>query len=528
LLEAYAAGGARAFFSAHYLNAEDRKNVVLRAAGRLSTEMLAAIRAQNAAFAPSASRERNLELLERGAAAVVTGQQMGLFLGPLFTVYKAATAIQVAKKLEEETGTRVVPIFWLQTEDHDLPEIACCSLPSGAGGPIDLKVPASPQDRVSVAHVVLPPELDRCLEILRGELSRLPHGPAHLDILTRHYQVGRGYVEAFAGVLAELFREEGLVLIDPRDPAIAAAAAPIHRRALLEAPALASVLLERSRLLVENGFAPMVHVRAGAPLNFYHPLGAEGPRYRLEPAGEEGLFKEVGGERVHRLSDLTAALDRDPRVFSSSALLRPIVQDSLLPTAAYIGGPGEVAYFAQLEPLYHAFELKMPLIVPRARFRIIEEKTLRLLARIGVSTEQAMLSEDALLSAARTLERAPISPLELQKNIEAQLDHLFDEVSSKIEGVGEGIDHAIEKTRVSIKSSVAKLREKYERAVLHRDQSLVEDVRRLKSLLQPNGEPQERVFGVSYYAARYGERAFVEKVLESIVVYDSSVKELRL
>lgn len=525
MLEVYASGGARAFFSAHYANAEDRKSAVLRASRVLDPRAAAAIEAQNAQLSPSPARDKNIALLKSGAAAVVTGQQMGLFLGPLYTVYKAATAIKVARAMAEESGRPVVPIFWLQTEDHDLPEIASCFVPGTNGSPLELSVPCSHEDRRSVAHRTLPIEVTGCLDMLRDQIQRLPHGPAHWEKVARHYREGTTYSRAFTGLLAELFADEGLVFVDPRDPELAVLAAPLHKKALSEAAQLSRVLLERVRALAEAGFLAMVHVREGAPLSFYHPVGAEGPRYRLEPV--EGGFREIGGERTHTLDSLLAALDRDPLLFSTSALLRPLLQDSLLPTAAYIGGPGEVAYFAQLEPLYRAFGLSMPVIVPRARFRIVEEKTLRLLARLGVSADQATSSEDALLSAAQSLERAPFHPEELEAGLNMQIGQLFDEVASKIEGFGPGLDSAIDKTRASIRGAIGKLREKYEKAVLHRDQALVEEVRRLKAMLQPNGDPQERIYGISYYAARYGEREFIDKVMEAIVPYDASQLELR-
>jgi bacillithiol biosynthesis cysteine-adding enzyme BshC len=528
VFEAYASGGARAFFSAHYASAEDRKKAVLRASRPLDQDVFSALEAQNRRYPASPERDRSLLALKNGAAAVVTGQQVGIFLGPLYTIYKAATAVRVARALAEESGKPVVPVFWLQCEDHDLVEIASCALPGPQGTPIALSVPANAADRVSISHRTLPPEINLCLETLRAELARLPHGETHLQRLSDNYREGRGYTEAFAAVLADLLEGTGIVFVDPRDPALATteASKSVHRRALGEANTFSQVLLDRVRQLGDSGFAPMVHVRQGAPLSFFHPDGPEAPRFRLEAV--EGGYKKVGGgDQLYTREFLLQTLEQNPLAFSTSALLRPVLQDTLLPTAAYVGGPGEIAYFAQLEPLYRAFGKVMPVIVPRARFRIVEEKTLRLLAKLGVSAEQATLSENALLAAAGKPARAPFQPDELEALLTEKIDQMLDEVGSKIEGLGGGLDSAIEKTRGAMHGAIGKLREKYERAVLHQDRSLVEDVQRLKAALHPNGEPQERVYGASYFLARYGERAFVERVLEAIVPFDAALLELR-
>jgi uncharacterized protein YllA (UPF0747 family) len=215
---------------------------------------------------------------------------------------------------------------------------------------------------------------------------------------------------------------------------------------------MADSLRERVKALEAAGVGATVHVREAAPLSFFHPDGPEGPRYRLEPSA--GGFMDVGGTRTHTLAALLAALDSRPASFSTSALLRPILQDTWLPTAAYVGGPAEVAYFAQLAPLYSAFELSPPLVVPRARLRLLESPTRRLLA-----------------------------------------------------------DKALGKTRGTVARAVGKLAGNYEKARLHRDAALIEDVRRLQWWLFPEGQPQERYYGISYFAAHHGERAFLHRVL---------------
>jgi bacillithiol synthase len=523
LFDAYVSGQAQAFFARSPTSASDRKRAVELAWRPVSPVVLRCLQTQNARFGESAARTAQLAALAQGAAAVLTGQQVGLFLGPLYTLYKAASAIGVARALAAESGRPVVPVFWLQTEDHDLAEIASCTVVARtASEPLTLSIPSARDNRISVAHLKLPETIDEALASLESELGGLPHAREHLDRLARHYRAGAGWAAAFAGLLAELFEPEGLLLIDPRDPAI-------HRRALTQAPQLEAALRERSDALERAGFAAAVHLREGAPLSFFHPAGASGARYRLL-SGDAGL-REVGGLHTHSQASLLAALERDPLTCSTSALLRPIVQDTLLPTAAYVGGPGELSYFAQLAPLYAAFGLELPLFVPRARFAIIEAATARLLVRLQLEPAALQKSEDALLTQLdqqQAKAAGGLAPEALERRLAAGFEQLLAAAIAEMPDVVTQLEPQFKKTREKVHGSVAKLAEKYRGALLRRDQLRVQDVARLKLMLYPGGEPQERVYNLSYFAARYGERTLIEAVLAALEPFVAAAKELRL
>ncbi|WP_225411806.1 bacillithiol biosynthesis cysteine-adding enzyme BshC [Stigmatella hybrida] len=523
------------FLPDRYRHPSARAEAVAAAASRtLSPALHAALVARQARLAPSPARERNLELLARpGTVAVVTGQQVGLFLGPLFTVYKAASAIVTARALAQETGRPCVPLFWLQTEDHDLPEIDHCLVPRASAGPLRVALgkPDAASSRIPVAHCQLGRGIPEALAALRAELGSLPHADEHLALLERAYRPEATLADAFAEVLSTLFADEGLLFLDPRDPRLAPLAAPVHRRSIEAATAIASGLAERGRALAEAGFSEQVHLRPGSPLGFFSPGGPEGARYRLDPAPSPGTWSLVGhpeGACV-TTAELLSWLEREPLRFTTSALLRPVLQDTWLPTAAYVGGPGEIAYFAQLTPLYAHTGLPMPLVVPRARFRVIDDRARRLLETLGLSPDDADTPRDALL--ARLAARNTPETYEPPEAIEARLVSAFD---AELARLGErtasfepGFARAIGRTRKTVHGGISRLVARYGRTLAQRDQVTRERVERLQAYLFPDGAPQERIHGLPYYACRFGGGAFTRQVLDACVPFSGGLKDLR-
>jgi bacillithiol biosynthesis cysteine-adding enzyme BshC len=526
---AWLAGDARALalLPAHFRDADARAQSVRRASARpVAAAVMDVVRAQNAALPASAARDRNVDALAQpGTTCVVTGQQVGLFLGPLYTVYKAASAIACARALERETGTRCVPVFWLQTEDHDVAEIDHVFVPRATGDPLRLSVQSGAHgERAPVAHVSLGPDVTGAVEALRAELGSHPHAQAHLDVLSRAYVPAASFGAAFAHVLAHLFRDDGLVFLDPRDARLAPHAAPIHARALRDARAIADALAERARAVEASGFDKQVHVREGAPLSFFSPDDVDGPRYRLDPHASG--YTLVGADRPPLTeATLQDALAREPLRFTTSALLRPILQDTWLPTAAYVGGPAEMAYFAQLGPLYAHFDMAMPLPVPRARFRVLDDRARALLDKLALAPDDVATPRDALLARLATPAAEGEAPDVIERNLRAAIDAELARVAPAMSALDPSLAKAITNTGDVVHDAVAKLVAKYGRALARRDQSTVERVDRLRAMLLPNGEPQERVFGVSYYACRFGD-AFVRGIVDAVEPFAAAHKDV--
>ena len=320
-------------------------------------------------------------------------------------------------------------------------------------------------------------------------------------------------------MLAELFAPEGLIFLDPRDPAIATAAQPVHARALRESRAIAAALVARSDARWSG--EAQVHVRPGAPLSYIHPSGAEGPRFRLAASGSQ--FAEIRSGRMHDLAELLASLERDPRFMSTSALLRPLLQDTILHTAAYVGGAAEVAYYAQLEPLGPLFGLPVPRILRRAGFRLIDHGTQRLLERLGLTPDDAKLPEEELLGRGQP---AHLAANDLAARLRTPFDTAHASVTPEVLAVDPTLARELARAKHFVERSVDRLAHRYERALLHADRDRGAAVHRLKLMLHPDA-PQERVYGLSWFAARHGDRAIVEHVLATADP-DAPMKDLVL
>ncbi len=506
--------------------ADRRARHAISAARAMTPAVVGAVRRQNQRFAATPERVRNLDALASPeTTVVVTGQQAGLFLGPLFTLYKAASAVVLARTIERETGKRCAPIFWVASEDHDFIEIAQTFVPRKDGDPVMLSITVD-QARISVSERRLSSEIEGLTETLEGLLSEQPHAREVLALVRAHYRAGARLCDAFAGLLAALFDPYGLLIFDPRDAEVAHASAPVFRTAIIEWARIETLLLERDRALEKADLIRQVTLRPGSPLVFFHPRGAAGPRFRLTARGDQkfAVLGEGGGQSSGEngeieMSALDDLLEKDPSRFSSSALLRPIVQDSLFPTVAYVGGPAEVSYFAQIAPIYSVFGLEPPLVSPRASFRLIPRDLRRLLEKMEISPADAACAPlDLSVKLLPPDEHAPahswISPLE------SQLDALLSREPS--------LARAILRTKGSIAHAFGRLARKHQRLRAERDRISTDRARRVANLLHPNGGPQERCFSFPWFAARAGTAALVDRVVSACDPFDPTCKDLDL
>ncbi|MFW5921638.1 MAG: bacillithiol biosynthesis cysteine-adding enzyme BshC [Polyangiales bacterium] len=530
LAGAYVAGEADAveLVGGHFGDAE-RWAAAVRDAGPLHDSARKALHAQNASGPDSEARCASLRAIDdEGTVMVVTGQQPGLFGGPLLAYLKAASAVTLARRVEREHGARCVPVFWVQSEDHDFDEIAEHVWLDGSGAlgsariaaaaPVvaaNATLSASEQDRVPLEHRVLGDDVGRCLDALETGLAGTLHGGQVVRTVRRAYAADAGLAEAFAALLSELFAEAGLLVLRPRSPGIAQALSSLHVQCVERMADIEDALRHRASELQRCGFGAQVPVREGAALAFFHPDGALGPRYRIVRAeGGGDALSLAGRDDALTRDDLLAAAEREPLRFSTSALLRPIAQDHLLPTVAYVGGPSELAYFAQLPPLYDAFEMRPPVIVPRLSARWMDAEARALLA--GRSVDDESLADDGPI--ARELGSAA-SGFDLDGLVGRLHDAVAGELEAarpKLEALDPGLAKACDKTEATARDAGDKLVRRATRAALSRAPDGRARLARLRAMLRPRGEPQERVLGWTSIAARLG----LDRLRETALGFD--------
>ena len=355
------------------LEGVERSAREVRLAPETRREVVEILRAQNRAFGGDAAIEQNLSRLAAGAVAVVTGQQVGLFTGPSYSFYKAIGAVALARKLTER-GVEAVPIFWLAAEDHDLAEVNHAWW-QGRPGLERLEWPGAADGR-RVGEVELGQAIVPVVERAAGQLEG-PFADELARALRDCYAPQESFGSAFAKLMARVFAGRGLILLDPQSPRLHSLAATINRRAIEESTELTRELVARGNALEAAGFHAQVRVTESSTLLF---LDVDGKRTPLRRRNH-GF---AAGSKTFAASGLLALLESEPHRFSANALLRPVVQDHLLPTAAYLGGPAEVAYFAQAEVIYKQLGVTMPAVLPRPGFTLVEPKLQRLLRRYGL------------------------------------------------------------------------------------------------------------------------------------------------
>jgi bacillithiol biosynthesis cysteine-adding enzyme BshC len=443
--------------------------------------LVAALRQRNPA---SASLDR---LAQPGTLAVLTGQQVGLFSGPAYTVYKALHAARLAEWLTSN-GLPAVPVFWLATEDHDFAEVNQAWVFDSEHRPVKLDMRRSPSAQ-PVGGVVL---ADPPVRELRAALRSLPFGDEVADLVEETYRGGSTMGQAFSELLRRVLTGFDIPQVDPMLPAFRELAAPALRAALESAPELTASVLERSQTLTRDGYHAQVHVEDHTSLVF---LLENGKRLALRRHGREYT---LNGRRFS-----TAELLERAASLSPNALLRPVVQDSMLPTVALIGGPAETAYLAQSETLYRAILGRMPVAVPRAGFTILDRHSHKLLDRYGLALPDFFHGEGPLAEriAAKLV---PPTLTETMHSTVAAVESAVGRLRGEMAGFDPTLAVALDRGARKIQYQLGKIERKAAREALRRDATAARDATSLCGLIYPERHLQERIYSILPFLAKHG------------------------
>ena len=453
--------------------------------------------------APAASRAAAARLRDAGTAAVVTGQQAGIFGGPLFTLLKALTAMRLARRLADEHETAVVPVFWVDAEDHDLDEIRGCHVLNGELAPVPVSLDVGVPPGTSAAAVALDDSIRETLDALHAALPRTEFTAEVSDALAGSYAPGTRLVEAFARWLDRLFGHHGLVVYDASDPAAKPFARALFKREVGSPGRTAKLAAETGAELADLGY----HAQASPAPGSVSLFRLDGARRTIRAV--DGTFSTGG--RTFDTKTLLADIDADPARFSPNVLLRPIVQDTLLPTVAYVAGPNELAYLGQLRRIYAAFDVPMPVIHPRASATIVDAATVKFLNRYGVDFAQLQPRDDATLNRLLALQ----IPETIEQAIgaaEQSAAGRLDAIRSVVPTLDPTLAGAVASTAGRIDRELRNLRGKVVAAAKRRDSTLRRQFERARAQSFPRGVPQERSVAGVYFLNRYGF-ALIDRLL---------------
>jgi bacillithiol biosynthesis cysteine-adding enzyme BshC len=465
---------------------------------------------QNRGWSASAKTLGNLDRLRKGAAAVVTGQQVGLFGGPMFAIYKALTAVKLAEEATN-AGIDAVPIFWLATYDHDLAEVNHVWLPGPDGA---LKTLTTPSHDVPGAPVSAVRFGDEILPVVE-EAAQLLGDSEATQLVRETYKPGETLGTAFARLYARIFADWGVIVLDASDPELARLAQPIYRAAIERAEPLAAGLLKRGETLEAAGYHQQVKVTESSVLLFTTLDGARVAMHRRAESGSEEfiLDGEAAGVKLSR-SELLARIESNPERFSPNVLLRPIVEDYLLPTLAYTGGAAETAYFGQAGAIYEEVLGRTTPVVPRFSATLVEPKMQRLLERHGFAVTDVFNGPEELRCeiAARSLPADLLAAFETAKK---SFDASFSAVKEKLEKLDRTLVDAAETSRSKMQHQLEKLHAQAARAEAQKGELVTRHADQLSSSLYPEKGLQERGIGAVYFLARYGHE-LLNQLFETI------------
>lgn len=476
--------------------------------GRQRADVAALIAAQQARRgAPAEARSAAAQLAGADTVAVVTGQQAGVFGGPLFTLLKAITAIQLARRASAEHGVPVVPVFWVDAEDHDWDEVRSVTVLDANFQPRTVELePMEGAGQLPVAALRLTERIEQALTDLESALGRTDFTDWTMTGMRAAWRTGEGMASAFAQWLETLLGPLGLVVFESADPAAKPLVADLFARELQFPGRTAALAATAGGALAERGHQPQVTPHPESVALFH----LDGSRRPIRRDGDQFLV----GDASHAPPALAAEAVEHPQRFSPNVLLRPVVQDALFPTICYVAGPSELAYLGQLRGVYEHFGVPMPLMYPRASATLIDAAAARFLSRHEFPIEDLQPQDESALN--RLLESLlPKTVEQALADADASVRRTMERVIEVIPEVDPTLAGAAKTTLGKMEHDLRALHNKVIQAAKKRDETLRRQFSRAQAQIFPLGHPQERTLGVVFFLNRYGP-ALVDRLIEEL------------
>ncbi|OGC85798.1 MAG: bacillithiol biosynthesis cysteine-adding enzyme BshC [candidate division Zixibacteria bacterium RBG_16_48_11] len=454
---------------------------------------------QNRSFGASQKTLANIEALkEKECCVVFTGQQIGLFGGPLYTIYKSLTAIKLAEHLSGELKIKVIPLFWMATDDHDFAEINHIYFVDKQNKLVKLEYqPQKEWNGYPASQIVLDEKINQTLEILETSGREGKFNREILKKLKEFYAPGQPYYLAFARWMSFLLSKYGLVLLNPADTRLKTLLSSIFTSELEKNGELQNLVEKTNSRLEKLNYHRQVHKLEEVTNLFYHS-----PR-RVHISRENGKFRWEGASTSVDSSKLVQMVENSPQDFSANVLLRPVLESFLFPNLAHVAGPSEVAYFAQIKALHEEHKVVMPVIYPRQSLTLVEPEIKNILAKLGISCLEIM--QDVEQAYNRIIEKkVPDQAEELLNQTRAELKQKVEAMGKEILKIQPGLKPNLEFTIGKIDFEFNKFKEKFFQAYKKQFKEIKEEVYTARQMLYPQNIFQERIFNITHFLNGHG------------------------
>lgn len=482
------------------------------AAGRRAVDrekLVAVLTEQNARWGAGNEALANIaRLKESKTLAVVTGQQMGLFLGPLYTVYKALGTIRLCAHLKKKFPDHdFVPVFWMELEDHDFDEVRKTSFVNTAHQLTRLEYSddAVSGRRQPVHSILLGPQIAQIHAGLAEQTPETEFKNAILNQLSACYAERTSFSDAFAKLM-HVWVGRGLILFDPSHPVMKQQAEPVFRKEIECAAEVNESLSGKIRQLRDQGYP--IQVETG-PANLF--LMSDGERRAITMEG--AAFRVKGNQKTWSGPDLLALCEKTPERFVPNVVLRPIVQDSLLPTVAYLGGPSEIAYFAEYLELYRFFGIEPPVILPRPFMTLVEKKIDKIVKKHGV-VESDLINRGAELVNEVVMASSESDVKAVFGRAETAMSDALERLEADVKSIDPTLGNAAETSAKKMQYQLNSLKQKAVEAEKRKQDVLVRQLNQALTHLSPGGNFQERELGLPAYLVKYGP-GLIDRILEA-------------
>jgi len=495
---------------------ELKKETYLKGKTFFRNEVTDILKEQNKKFESSEKTFENIQLLnDHNTFAVVTGQQIGILTGPYYTILKALNTIQLSDKLKENFPEyNFVPVFWLEADDHDFAEINNINIISKENELKNLKYFENGEEQEKYLKPVGKINIDEHIESfkqdLRNSFNHSDFTDSLFDLINETYKEGTDLKTAFALFMNKLIKDKGLIFIDPTDNEIKKLLQPVFEKELATFPEICEKIINTSVELEEN-FAVQVKPKA---INLFYIH--EGNRYLIEPR-ENDIFALKHSRQKFTKEELFGLLESNPERFSWNVVTRPICQDYLLPTVAYIGGPSEIAYFGQFRQVYRSFDITMPVIYPRTSVTILENRVISFMEKYNIGFQEFFNEKEIGIKL-------------LNENSDASADQIFSDMKEEIRG----IFYTYEKELVNIDAkqtegfskrnnqfleSLDVAKDKFINSQSKQNEVISNQLSKALLFVYPDNILQERVLNITYFLNKYGTE-FINYLFGEIVIDD--------